>query len=299
MPAGSAQVSGLKKPFGVAVGADAIWATEYELGYLVRIDPKAARIVARTRVGAHASHIVVNGDLVWVVDDLKKAVVAVDTRTARVVKEIPLQANAALAPNAIAAGEGSLWVTLGLSTEYATFLPNSSTPPSQLVRISPGSNAVLSTISVRGVPAGVVVGGGAVWVASVLDPALIYRIDPATNRMVTIDTGHPVSGALAYIDPDLWVANRDGYLTRIDSRSNRVVGNFEVGSPEWPALVANANAVWISAPLDNLVAKFDPQTDEISTTIHTGGRPQIFAFSGDAIWVANYTDGTVAKLPTN
>jgi streptogramin lyase len=296
-PAGSRSIAGLKQPFGVATEKGDVWVTEYQSGNLVRIDGSSNRIT-RVHVGPHASHVVIQGGVAWVVDDLGSAVIGVDTEAARVVKDIPLRANAFLRPNAIAAGDGSIWVTLGLSTEYP---PVASVPTSsQLVRLVPGGNDEVSTTNLTGVLAGVVVGGGAVWVASVLDPVTIYRVDPVTKRIVaSIDTGHPVSGALAYLDPDLWVANRDGYLTRIDARTNRIVGNFEVGSPEWPAVVAQGQAIWISAPLDNIVARFDIGTGAISKTVRTGSRPQGFAFLGNDIWVANYLDGTVVKLPIN
>jgi sugar lactone lactonase YvrE len=295
-PAGSRSIAGLKQPFGVATEKGDVWVTEYQAGNLVRIDGSSNRIT-RVHVGPHASHVVIQRGVAWVVDDLGSAVIGVDTEAARVVKEIPLRANAALRPNAIAAGDGSIWVTLGLSTENPPF---ASAPPSQLVGFVPGGNDELSTTRLAGVLAGVVVGGGAVWVASVLDPVTIYRIDPATKRIVaSIDTGHPVSGALAYLDPDLWVANRDGYLTQIDARTNRIVGNFEVGSPEWPAVVAQGQAIWISAPLDNILARFDPATGTVSRTVRAGSRPQGFAFLGNDVWVANYIDGTVTKLPLN
>jgi hypothetical protein len=279
----------------MATEKGAAWVTEYQAGNLVRIDGSSNRIT-RVHVGPHASHVVIQRGVAWVVDDLGSAVIGVDTEAARVVKEIPLRANAALRPNAIAAGDGSIWVTLGLSTENP---PVASVPASQLVRLVPGGNDEVSTTNLTGVLAGVVVGGGAVWVASVLDPVTIYRVDPTVKgKVASIDTGHPVSGALAYLDPDLWVANKDGYLTRIDSRTNRVT-SFAVGSPEWPALVAEGQAIWISAPLDNIVARFDIGMGAISKTVRTGSRPQGFAFLGNDIWVANYVDGTVVKLPIN
>jgi DNA-binding beta-propeller fold protein YncE len=293
--AGSARVVGLKQPFGVAAAEDSIWVTEYGAGNLVRIDPKTMRVIARTRVGSHASYVVVQSGVVWVVDDLGGNVIGVDTRTNLITKTIPLRPTANLRPSAIAAADGAIWVTLGFENQATV------TGPSWhglLVRILPTTTATPESLSLTGILYGLTVGGGAVWVASQLEPSTVYRIDPATRQVVaTIPTGHPISSALAYLAPDLWVANQDGYLTQIDARTNRVVGNFEVGSPEWPALVASANAIWISAPLDNLVARFDPQTHEISTALHTGGRPQLFAFTAGAIWVANYVDGTLEKLP--
>jgi streptogramin lyase len=292
IPAGT--TSGLEHPFGVAVGGDSIWATEYERGNLVRIDPKTSRVISRRHVSAHASRVVAQGRFIWVTDDLAGVVICVDGTTGQTVREISLRSNFDLRPSAIAAADESVWVTLTSGFEHSA---NAPIAPGQLVRLTSTSNDVLTTIPIRGVAAGVAVGGGAVWVASLLEPTSVYRIDPATHEVAaTIATGHPISSALAYLAPDLWVANQDGYLTQIDARTNRVVGNFEVGSPEWPALVAQGNAVWLSAPLDNLVARFDPQAGAISTALHTGARPQLFAVSANALWVANYVDGTVAKL---
>src|SRR5205823_14957155 len=101
-------------------------------------------------------------------------------------------------------------------------------PPSQLVHSVPGSDAAPTAITMPGFAAGVALGGGAIWVANVLEPVAIYRIDPSTRRVVaSIATGHPISGALTYLGNTLWVANRDGYVTRIDSQTNRAV-SFEV-----------------------------------------------------------------------
>jgi len=296
-PVGSSVIRGLKQPFGLATAKGAAWVTEYEAGNLVRIDTSANRITARIHVGPHASHVVIQAGFAWVVDDLGGALIAVDTRTNRVSKNIPMRPTSELRPIGLAADAGSLWVILASNTEYQA---NPRNPPSQLVRVDPAGDEVLDTISLPGNVAGVATGGGAVWVVSNLEPITIYRIDPTTKRVAArIDTGHTASGALVYQEPYLWVANQDGYLTRIDARTNGVT-LFEVGSPEWPALVAEGNAIWISAPLDNLVARFDPATGSISRTVRTGGsRPQEFAFLGNDIWVANYIDGTVAKLPIN
>lgn len=64
-------------------------------------------------------------------------------------------------------------------------------------------------------------------------------------------------------------------------------------------MVAQGQSVWISAPLDNIVARFDPAMGAVATTLRTGTRPQEFAFLGNDMWVANYVDGTIAKLPIN
>ena len=290
-------VSGLNKPYGLAVGEGSVWVTEYEAGNLVRIDPATARVVARVHVGIHASHVLVQEGFAWVLDDSGGTLIKVDVMTNQMVREFPLRPSFNLRPSDLAGDAGSVWVTVG-SNNYVL---RSGQLLGELIRIDTATSAV-TAIPIEGLAAGVAVGGGAVWVSSILlEPTSIFRIDPATNRVVArVDTGHLVNGPLAYGDSGVWVANSDGYLTHIDSRTNKVIGNFEVGSPEWAAMLAVGNDLWISAPLDNIVAKFDPAIGAISRTVRTGGsRPQVFAFLGKDMWVVNYLDGTVVKLPIN
>jgi DNA-binding beta-propeller fold protein YncE len=294
MPAGSIVIQGLKQPLGVAAEGGAVWVTEYLAGNLVRIDTSTNRITDRIRVGPHASRPIIQNGFVWVLDDLGGAVIAVDARTKQLSTKITNWPGRLRAVG-LAAGDGSLWALL--PAQY--FQDPAKTRPSHLVRVDPASGTVLADIPVPGNATGVAVGGGAVWVVSTVEPDTIYRIDPTTNRIAArIDTGDIPIGALVFQEPYLWAANQDGDLTRIDSRSNGAT-LFEIGSPEWPALVAEAGVIWISAPLDNIVARFDPATGTVTRTVHTGSRPQEFAFVGNDMWVANYNDGTVARIPIN
>jgi streptogramin lyase len=287
------RVSGLKEPYGVAVGNGSVWVTEYLRGQLVRIDPATNSIVTRVPLGGHAAQLVVQDGFVWVIDDLRRFIVQVDATSNQVVEKIP---TFDLRPAGLAGSSGSVWVTLGSSANLNRAAPILS----ELVRIDTATKAK-TIIMIDGLAAGVTVGGGAVWVSTILlEPMSVFRIDPATNRVVArVETGHAISGPLAFGDSALWVANNDGYLTRIDSRSNKVTGNFELGSPEWAAMLAVEKDLWISAPLDNILARFDPTIGAVASTVRAGGRPQVFALLGSDVWVANYLDGTVTKLPIN
>ena len=50
----------------VAVGRGAVWATNYDEGTLVRIDPRTAQVVTTIRIGGHPSGIVVGRNRLWV-----------------------------------------------------------------------------------------------------------------------------------------------------------------------------------------------------------------------------------------
>src|ERR1700682_576464 len=300
------RVSGLDKPFGVAAGGGYVWVTEYQRGNLVRIDPATSRIVDRVHFDGRAAQLLVQDGFVWVIDDQRRFIIQVDATSNRVINQIPMQPafDPAFDLSGLAGSAGSVWVTLGSRTVYrgrgvlgelvrVEHL-------GELVRIDTATSAT-STILIDGVATGVPVGGDAVWVTTVLpEPTSIFRIDPATNRVVArVETGQPVSGPLAYADSGLWVANNNGYLTRIDSRTNKVVGNFEVGSPKWAAMLSVGKNLWISAPLDNILARFDPATGAVASTVRAGSRPQMFALLGTDMWVASYGDGTLVKLPIN
>ena len=285
------QIVGLKNPYWVTAGDGSIWVTEYQWGNLVRIDPGHNRISARRHVGVRAAQFVLAGGAAWVVDDYARKIRRVDT-TSLAVSDVSV-ATPEWVPAGIAFGEGSVWISL----LWGNLGPNGT--QMQVVRVDPKTATVSTRIPFSGESAALAVGGGAVWVASLRfgDPSGVFRIDPQSGRIVArVDTGHEVSGALAFGNQAVWVANTDGYLSRIDP-SNNQVSSYQVGSPEWPAILATSGAVWLSAPLGGLVARFDPTTGEIGTTIATGRRPQGLTLAGGALWVANYEDGTVSRIP--
>jgi DNA-binding SARP family transcriptional activator/DNA-binding beta-propeller fold protein YncE len=53
----------------IAAGAGAIWATNYDAGNLVRIDPASGEVVARIHIGRHPRGIAVGAHRVWVAVD--------------------------------------------------------------------------------------------------------------------------------------------------------------------------------------------------------------------------------------
>src|SRR2546428_8403831 len=101
------------------------------------------------------------------------------------------------------------------------------------------SKSVVATTPIRGVATGVAAGGGGFGVASVLEPAAIYRIDPATNRVVaTIATGHSPTGARAFEALDLWGCEpgRISHPYRFtDQPGGREFRGWQPRGPHWSA----------------------------------------------------------------
>jgi len=54
-----------------------------------------------------------------------------------------------------------------------------------------------------------------------------------------------------------------------------------------------------TAELAGMVRYSPASLGAVTSTIRAGTRPQGFAFLGTDMWVANYVDGTVTKLPIN
>jgi len=156
---------------------------------------------------------------------------------------------------AIAVGEGALWVTRGAPGDLAG--PGQDT----VTRIDPASGRTVATIKVGRAPLDLAVTPGAVWVANAGGDS-VTRIDPQTNRLA----GRPVrTGAsppsLGVGGGSLWVANHDALtVTRIDLASGKVVADIPV--PSEPHRVAyGAGAAWVANWHDNSVSRIDPHTN--------------------------------------
>jgi DNA-binding SARP family transcriptional activator/streptogramin lyase len=119
------------------------------------------------------------------------------------------------APEAIAAGEGAVWVI-------------DATRPA-LSRIDPRTNRMTGKIALGSLPTAVGIGAGSVWVAT--SDGRVWRIDPQTNRIcATISTGgSPV--AVEATGPLVWVADANGTLRGIDPSLNEVTRTVEVRRP--------------------------------------------------------------------
>jgi YVTN family beta-propeller protein len=164
-------------PMGVATGAGAVWVgvqnPEGVLAAIERIDPATNSVVTSiTEPGTDIGPgIAVSAGAVWTGG--RPAGARIDATTNRVVARIG-------SPRAgdVAADADAVWAASGLDVQGLG-----------LVRIDPGSNSVVTTISVLDSPtAGVAVGFSAVWVTTTRRPTtqspyVLARIDPRTNSV--------------------------------------------------------------------------------------------------------------------
>lgn len=125
------------------------------------------------------------------------------------------------------------------------------------------------------------------------ETALLYRVDPATLKVVaTIPAGLGPKGILANAD-GVWVADtHDGKVLRIEAATNTIVASITVGptgnsGPNW--LAEGLGSIWVDIPNNETVVRIDPVTNAIQATLQTPQRFTAcggFAIGTDAVWVS-------------
>jgi virginiamycin B lyase len=137
---------------------------------------------------------------------------------------------------------------------------------------------------VSGESASIAFGEGAVWVTSGQANGVVYRIDPATNR-VTATIGVP-GGAFGIVVAAgmVWVTQYlpepdPGIVARIDARSNRPLAPIEV--PNMPGAIRyGLDAVWVTSRYT--VSRIDPASGAVSQPLRRVG--DVRAVGGGALW---------------
>jgi streptogramin lyase len=176
------------RPVTVAVGERAVWVgIRGNPGQLVRVDPRARRVVKSIPLPDGLQNIAVGGGAVWVIARRRNTVTRVDIASAT---QRPVFVGER--PFGIAYGQGAVWVT--------------NNGDDTVTRIDAGSLNTLVIPVGRG-PKGIAVGAGGVWVANSIASTLT-RIDPATNE----PAGEPIKVAtnpyaVDVAGDDVWVTS--------------------------------------------------------------------------------------------
>ena len=150
-------------------------------------------------------------------------------------------------------------------------------------RIDPVSGNVTTTVPAGGLPDGIAVGPGAVWVANGQD-GTVTRIDPATGQ----PSGPVFVGAgpagIAVTPSAVWVANSlDLSVTKLDPAIGRVTATIPVGDGPH-AIVAGRDGVWVSDEFDATLAHIDPGTGQVRKIL-VGSSPHGLALTNSGVWV--------------
>jgi peptide/nickel transport system substrate-binding protein len=204
------------------------WATSYDNGTLLRIDPGHLLVTQTINTGPGATGVAVAAGDVWVASSLDGTVARIDQSTSGIVQRIAVGTD----PTDVASGDGSIWVT--------------NTADGTVSRIDAHTGEVLATTPVGPSPRGIAVGDGAVWVA-VSGANVVVRIDPRSGHVLdSVPTGQGPAQVVVGRD-GVWVANDlASTVSLIDPSTDTVTLTKAVlGIPA--ALAPVGDGVWVAA----------------------------------------------------
>jgi YVTN family beta-propeller protein len=124
----------------------------------------------------------------------------------------------------------------------------------------------------------------------------VSDIASTIDRRLFIDSNAAFTG-LAVGAGSIWVLSDATGRTvwRIDRSGRRIQKTIHL--PFEPAAIAvGSGSVWVTAVLDDEVARIDPRTNRIVDRIQVGREPLAVGAGDGAVWVANTVDRTVMKI---
>jgi YVTN family beta-propeller protein len=164
--------------------------------------------------------------------------------------------------------------------------------------VDPGDYSLLGQVKLRGSPAAIADGAGAVWVTDE-DRGVVSRIEKETRTVSqTIRVGRgPAS--LAIDREGVWVANRqDGTLSVISPQTNEVVDTIPVGRTV-EGLCIMDGTVWVASPLDYTVVRIDPRTGKRQGAIRLESQPVGLACGAGTVWASSPSTGAVTEITSS
>jgi DNA-binding beta-propeller fold protein YncE len=155
----------LGSPQSIAFGGGAVWVADHA-GWLVRIDPRTLKVVARQRLDFGAHGVVVTDGAAYVADPHGSRLLEADPKTAAIrrVARLPV------GPIYPAVGAGSIW------SGSAAVWEDEAAQDDRVVRIDPKTLAIADTFHVGGNASAVAFGFGSLWAA--LQTGQVVRITP-------------------------------------------------------------------------------------------------------------------------
>jgi virginiamycin B lyase len=234
----------------VLVTDDSVWVASTKPYSVQRIDPATNQVVAKVTLSGEAcSGLAFGFGSVWVpVCGKKPGLARVDALTNKLSTVLPI--GPAGSEGGITASTDSVWMvtdkegTLSRidpvtnTLRQKILIPRGSYNPlfsdgvvwitgfesNVLVAVDASTGAVLPSIAVGPEPRFLAAGGGSIWTLNQGDGS-VSRVDVATRKLLaTIAAGIPGSGGdIGYGADSVWAAVFDIPLTRIDSRSNKVL----------------------------------------------------------------------------
>jgi YVTN family beta-propeller protein len=232
-----------RKPLDIAAGHEAVWVVNYQSGTVLRIDPVSNQLTGPIRTGRGPFGVAVEEGAVWVSNQVERTVTRIDPNTNKLAGKPVIVGRG---PRGVDVGAGAVWVadgegrsvsrvvagdTRARQTRIGRFVHDVAAgegsvwvtvPEDDVVRrIDPRTGELRpGSITVLGGPGSIEVGLGFVWVAS--ESGSVTPIDPRRARLARapIEVGGRVSD-LTVGDDEIWVLRQDGRVRRIPGPRRR------------------------------------------------------------------------------
>jgi streptogramin lyase len=198
----------------------------------------------------------------------------------------------ASAPQAIAVGDGGVWLTTVRS----------------VVRIDPRTNRVVQRLQLEPVLGAVTIAGRQLWLArnpidsgkTAAAPSQLWSVDTLSGRLRGQPIHFQLIADLAAAAGAIWITNGDhaqyGRLFQIDPRRRTITRTLKIpGAPG--GVVAERGLLWIVASDTGNLFRVDPHTAKlVGKPIRAGKSLLTVAAGQDRIWVGDSYAGAVNSV---
>lgn len=224
--------------FSVTRGFGALWAVNYERGTLARVDPKSGR-VRTVRVGSAPDEVLAGFGRVWVTAWGSGRLVEVEPRSLRVVRRLRVGPR----PAGLRAARDAVWVGFGRS---ATAIARVDALTGRIERVPVGVRT----------PAWFVAGTRDLWVKA--GDNVLVRLDSSNRVRSRLTLGRTLGKGALGPDGLLWLPDKEQNLVyRLDPATARVVDSFPGGPGAFFALNAH-RSMWVTSYAGDDVWRFAP-----------------------------------------
>lgn len=278
-------------PVGIATGANRVWVTSLDTGYLSSIGTSGGK-PHQLYLGDSPNGVAVDPyGYVWVVRNASDQVVVLDPYHGdRVVKRYRVGSK----PNAIALGFGSAWVANSADGTVSRI---------DLASLNSEGSSPRQVIAEAGdQPSGIAVGQGSVWVASRGD-GKVARIDPNAGTVAEhIAVERSVRG-IAVDDRAVWVTNPDqNTVSLISARGGReqVTETLPVGVKPTGVTVSGSGAlsgIWVANNGGSVTwIAWNGTAYRKRAEVKLGREPNAIAVRFGSAWVTDLMENSVTAL---
>jgi DNA-binding SARP family transcriptional activator/ABC-type branched-subunit amino acid transport system substrate-binding protein len=263
------------------------------------LDPQTGRLLASVPLGTAPSSIAVGAGAVWVLDAVDKTISVIDSDT----RSLERVFSTSSTPTDLAVGTRGVWI--GNAFRKTAF--TSTSYPESVSRIDPDSRVVVATVPLPRAPAiryayslGGLIQTQHIAVSRdavwVINPDLtVSRIDPRTNQLVGRVRGVRAT-SIAAGDAGVWVVElRRRGIAKIDTRTNTITQRIEVAAEGLTSLAVGAHSVWAADPFGGSVWRVDLGPKPFLRTIPVDVGVTWVAVD-DAVWATNGIAGLVYRI---